>query len=211
MITANGYIEYLGNAAQRIAQNKDYITDLDATTGDGDHWVNMNMGFQKILDSKEELKNLKFDALLKKIGMLMMSTIGGSSGALYGSAYINAAKKVGDVDTLDRDMILIMLEAELEAIMQRGKADFGDKTMIDSLYPAVKKYKEELIKGSANDVLFHAVIKSSEQGMLETKNMKATKGRASYREDKGMGHLDPGAVTMYYQVEELMKYLLANM
>jgi len=210
MINVNGYIEYLGNVAKKIAQNKDYVAELDAATGDVDHWVNMNMGFEKILDSKEELKNLKFDGLLKKIGMLMMSTIGGSSGALYGSAYINAAKKVGDVETLDRDGILTMLEAELEAIMQRGKADFGDKTMIDSLYPAVKRYKEELIKGSTDDTLFNAVIKSSKQGMLETKNMKATKGRASYREDKGVGHLDPGAVTMYYQVEELMKYLLSK-
>lgn len=209
-ITTNDYLEYLENVAKKINENKDYITKLDATTGDGDHWVNMNMGFEKILDSKEELKDLNFKELLKKIGVLMMSTVGGSSGALYGSAYINASKKVGDTDVLDENGILAILEAELEAIMKRGKAKPSDKTMIDSLYPAVEKYKEELAKDSTCDVVFQEVMKSSEEGMLETKNMKATKGRASYREDKGVGHLDPGAVTMYYQIEELMKYLLSK-
>ncbi len=198
-MTAKEYLEYLENATKKIDENKDYITKLDATTGDGDHWVNMNMGFHKILDSKSELENLRINALLKKVGMLIMSTVGGSSGALYGSAYMNAAKKVGDIDFLDQDAILTLLEAQLEAIMNRGKVEFGNKTMVDSLYPAVQTYKEELAKGSAPQMIFEAVEKASEQGMLDTKDMKATKGRASYRDDKGVGHLDPGAVTMYYQ------------
>jgi len=206
-ITVEEYFEYLKNAAKKINENKDYITKLDATTGDGDHWVNMNMGFDKLLSSKDELVNLRVNEFLKKIGMLIMATVGGSSGALYGSAYINAAKRVGDVDTLDEKSILTLLDGQLEAIMKRGKAEYGYKTMIDSLYPAVQTYKEELAKNSTCKTIFEAVQKSSEQGMLDTKEMKATKGRASYREDKGVGHLDPGAVTMYYQISELMKYL----
>ncbi len=206
-ITVEEYFEYLKNAAKKINENKDYITKLDATTGDGDHWVNMNMGFDKLLSSKDELVNLRVNEFLKKIGMLIMATVGGSSGALYGSAYVNAAKRVGDVDTLDEKSILTLLDGQLEAIMKRGKAEYGYKTMIDSLYPAVQTYKEELAKNSTCKTIFEAVQKSSEQGMLDTKEMKATKGRASYREDKGVGHLDPGAVTMYYQISELMKYL----
>lgn len=206
-ITTKDYIKYLEKAANKINENKDYITELDATTGDGDHWVNMNMGFTKILDSRAELENLKINELFKKIGMIMMSTIGGSSGALYGSAYINASKKIGDVDSLNKENILIFLEAQLEAIMERGKVQYGSKTMIDSLHPAVETYKEELKKGSENNILFSEVKKASENGMNATKDMKATKGRASYREDKGIGHLDPGAVTMYYQISEFMDFL----
>ena len=206
-ITTKDYIEYLENAANKINENKDYITKLDATTGDGDHWVNMNMGFDKILSSKTELENLKINELLKKTGMLMMATVGGSSGALYGSAYINAAKQVGDIDCLDKNSILTLLEAQLDAIMKRGKAEYGFKTMIDSLYPAVQKYKEELEKDSTCTIIFSEVKKASQEGMNATKNMQATKGRASYREDKGVGHLDPGAVTMYYQISELMDFL----
>ncbi len=206
-ITVKDYIEYLEKAAKKIDENKDYVTQLDAATGDGDHWVNMNMGFEKLLSSKDELENLRMNECLKKIGMLIMSTVGGSSGALYGSAYVNAGKMIGDVDSLDENSILILLEAQLAAIMKRGKVEFGDKTMIDSLYPAIKTYKEELSQNSTLNVIFEEVEKSSEKGMLDTKAMEATKGRASYREDKGVGHLDPGAVTMYYQVSELMKYL----
>ncbi len=206
-ITTEDYIEYLENVAKRINENKDYITKLDATTGDGDHWVNMNMGFSKILDSKDELKNLSIKELLKKIGMIMMSTVGGSSGVLYGGAYINASKKLGDVDFLNEEGILILLEAISEAIMSRGKVEFGNKTMLDSLYPAVETYKQKLNEKVSYEELLEAAENSSKNGMQETKNMKATKGRASYRNDKGVGHLDPGAVTMYYQISELVQFL----
>ena len=206
-LTGKEYFEYLENAARKINENKDYITKLDATTGDGDHWVNMNMGFNKIIDSKSELENLKINELLKKIGMIMMSTIGGSSGALYGSAYIAAAKKVGNIEFFDEKSILDLLEAQSNAIMSRGKVEYGNKTMLDSLYPAIEKYKDEYSKGKIDKDALVEIEKAAEEGMLKTKNMIATKGRASYREDKGVGHLDPGAVTMYYQISELMKYL----
>ena len=206
-ITTKDYIDYLEKAANKINENKDYVTKLDATTGDGDHWVNMNMGFNKILDSKTELENLKINELLKKVGMIIMSTIGGSSGILYGSAYLNAGKKIGDIEYLDTNSILTLLEAQVESIMKRGKVEYGFKTMLDSLHPAVEKYKEELAKNSENTIIFNAVKKASEDGMNATKDMEARKGRASYREDKGVGHLDPGAVTMYYQISELMDFL----
>lgn len=206
-ITAKEYCEYLDNAAQRIHKNQDYITELDAMTGDGDHWVNMNMGFEKIISEKSELENLGISPLLKKIGMLIMSTVGGSSGALYGSAYMSAAKLLGGVDVLDVDSIGILLEGQLDGIMMRGKVEYGCKTMVDSLYPAVETYKRELAKSSSLKVIFEETEKSSKQGMLDTKSMEAKKGRASYRQDKGVGYLDPGAVTMYYQVSELMTYL----
>lgn len=206
-ITTKDYISYLEKAEKKIGENKDYITKLDAETGDGDHWVNMNMGFNKILESKAELENLKMGELLKQVGMIMMSTVGGSSGVLYGSAYINAGKKLKDVDVLDTGGILILLEAKLEAMMKRGKAEYGFKTMIDSLHPAVVAYKKELEQGSPETTIFNETKIASENGMNATKDMKATKGRASYREDKGVGHLDPGAVTMYYQISELMDFL----
>jgi dihydroxyacetone kinase-like protein len=209
-ITTKDYIEYIEKVAKRIEENKDYITELDSITGDGDHWVNMNMGFQKLMENKELLLTLPLDALFQKIGMLIMSTVGGSSGVLYGSAYIKASKLLSNKGEIDIYLLSYVLEEKLKAIMERGNAKPGYKTMIDTLFPAVKNLKESLENGIEDYEALQLCKKAALEGMNSTREMEAVKGRACYQANKGVGHLDPGSVTMYYQLEELIDYVCSK-
>lgn len=208
-ITTKDYLDYIAAVAKRIEDSKDYVTELDSVTGDGDHWVNMNMGFQRIMDSRAELSGLGLAELFKRIGMLIMSAVGGSSGVLYGSAYLAASKAVGDADALDAPLLCALLEAELGAIMARGNARPGFKTMIDSLHPAVEAFKASLASGSGDAEALAAMRRGAIDGMNATKAMEAVKGRATYQTSKGVGHLDPGAVTMCYQLELMADHFSA--
>ena len=206
-LTASDYMEYIERAYQKIHENQDYVTQLDLATGDGDHWSNINMGFEKLVQEANRLKTLSISEELKEIGKIMMSVIGGSSGVLYGSAYLAAAKTVSGNETLGRKELLDVLEAMLEAIISRGQAQEGFKTMIDSLAPAVREYKECLEKNVNDQELCARVEKAAKDGAENTKNMEAVRGRATYQANKGVGHLDPGAITMSYQICTLMDYI----
>lgn len=207
-LNSKDYLDYICNVAKIINDNKDYITELDATTGDGDHWANMNMGFQKIVESINELKDLDLSSLLQKIGMIMMTTIGGSSGVLYGSGYIKAAKELKSSDVLDRYSLSAMLQAMSNGICERGKSEPGMKTMIDTLLPAANAYKKAIEDGIAEQEALNQLKHAAKAGMENTRNMEAVRGRAYYQAHKGVGHLDPGAVTMYYQIEALVDLIL---
>jgi phosphoenolpyruvate---glycerone phosphotransferase subunit DhaL len=206
-ITPKEYLEYIAHIAKKIEASKDYVTELDSITGDGDHWVNINMGFQKLLESKEQLAAMKLGEMFKKIGMIIMSTVGGSSGVLYGSAYIKAAITIGDQTEMDIRLLCNVLEAKLNAIMERGNAQPGFKTMIDALYPAVNRLKAALENGLDHCAALQELKQGAIEGADSTKDMEAVRGRACYQTNKGVGHLDPGAVTMCYQIEVLVDYL----
>lgn len=207
-LTGGDYVNYLVLAAAEIEKNGDYVTALDAKTGDGDHWVNLNMGFQKLVSLQEELRGLPLSDLFKKIGMTLMSAIGGSSGVLYGGSYLAAAKAMKETDTLDAQGLLTLLDTQLQAIMDRGKAQPGWKTMIDSLYEGVNAYRSALEGGADDKAALEALKQGSHQGMEHTREMEAVKGRASYQTNKGVGDLDPGAVTMDIQLQCLADYIL---
>ena len=211
ILTSADYVEYINVAAKKIHENGDYISGLDAATGDGDHWANINMGFENLVAAGDELKTMPIDGAFKKIGMLMMSKIGGSSGILYGGAYMAAAKKCAGKKELDAAGLCEALEAMVTDMMNRGKAEPGMKTMIDALYPAVEAFKAGLAAGTDEKALLEQVKQASLDGAEATRGMEAVKGRASYQTNKGVGHLDPGAVTMSYQIEELCNYLIAKM
>lgn len=199
------YAEYIKKVYEKIHENKNYITDLDLATGDGDHWANMDMGFGKIVENINSIENMELSQGMKEIGKTMMSVIGGSSGVLYGSAYLAAAKVLKDVSTLNRESLYEVLKAMLDAIMQRGQAKPGFKTMIDSLYPAVTAYEKALKNNADDKTLCNDVKTAAIDGANETAKMEAVRGRATYQSDKGVGHLDPGAVTMSYQLVCLME------
>lgn len=209
-ITASQYMDYIKIVAKRINENGEYISSLDAITGDGDHWANINMGFQCLVENDAEIRMMPFDNALKRIGMLMMSKVGGSSGILYGGAYIAASNTVsGKLEITGEDLCSVM-EAMVNDMMSRGKAEPGYKTMIDALYPAVEAFKSG-ISSSLNDCdILENVKNAAINGAEATKAMQAVKGRASYQTNKGVGHLDPGAVTMSYQIECLCDYIIAN-
>lgn len=207
VMTSSDYIDYLKKTAAVIAENGDYVTELDSKNGDGDHWVNLNMGFQSLLAKEKELQNLPLPEMLKKVGVTLMASIGGSSGVLYGSGYIAAAKALKGVEVLNAAGILTLLEAMLQAIMERGRSKPGFKTMVDSLYEGVNAYRNALTTGSDEKAALEALENGAHDGMERTKDMEAVKGRASYQEKKGVGDLDPGAVTMYLQIKCLSEFL----
>lgn len=201
LFTSADYVAYLRCAAEKIAASGDYITSLDAVTGDGDHWANINMGFESLLSAADMLLALPIDALLKKVGMIMMSKVGGSSGILYGGAYIAASKAFTGKEALQWEDVCRMLEVMVTDMMQRGKAEPGFKTMIDALYPAAQAFRYCLTQNVSEKETVSRVRQAAIDGAEATRTMQAVKGRASYRTDKGVGHLDPGAVTMSYQLE----------
>ena len=211
VVTSNDYVDYIQVAAKKIAENGDYISGLDAITGDGDHWANINMGFENLVAASDEMRAMPIDGVFKKIGMLMMSKIGGSSGILYGGAYIAASKAVAGKVEITSEELCAALEAMVKDMMERGKAEPGFKTMIDSLYPAVEAYKKALAEGKSDAETLDAVKQAAIDGAEATKGMEAVKGRASYQANKGVGHLDPGAVTMSYQLECLCDCIKAKL
>lgn len=203
-ITTEDYIEYIKKAYEVIYDNGEYVTNLDLATGDGDHWSNLNMGFKKLVELSDGWKDFSLSELFKEIGKTMMSVIGGSSGVLYGSAYLAASKVALGKDYLDREELFNCLSAMLDAIITRGQAKPGFKTMIDSLYPALEEYKKCMQENVEDISLSIRVKAAAAEGAENTKNMEAVKGRATYQANKGIGHLDPGAITMSYQIISLM-------
>ncbi|MCD2492581.1 dihydroxyacetone kinase subunit L [Lacrimispora sp. NSJ-141] len=206
-LTSKDYMEYIKLVYKKIHENREYITDLDAATGDGDHWANIDSGFGKLNEISESLECLSLFEQFKQIGKTMMSVIGGSSGVLYGSAYLAAAKVLKGKEAIGNEELCGVLTAMLDAIMSRGNAQPGWKTMIDSLHPAVECYKACLAENVPEEEILTRVKQAALDGAENTRGMEAVRGRATYQADKGVGHLDPGAVTMSYQIEILMDYI----
>jgi dihydroxyacetone kinase-like protein len=140
-----------------------------------------------------------------------MSAIGGSSGVLYGSAYLEAAKTLKNKETIDNLALCDILGAMLAGIMKRGDSKPGMKTMVDSLHPAVECYRQCVADGTSEEETCRRVKQAATDGAESTKDMEAVRGRACYQADKGVGSLDPGAVTMSYQIEVLMDYIMETL
>lgn len=209
-LTSKDYVEYIKKIAHRFQECGEYITSLDSATGDGDHWLNINNGFSKLVKIADDLENLSISEMFKKIGMTLMSSVGGSSGVLYGSAYIAAAKITEEIETITLENFKDILEAMLKAIMLRGNVTPNQKTMVDAIYPAVEAMKDAIEHHLDEKTAINNMKKAALDGAASTKDMIAIRGRASYQSEKGVGHLDPGAVTMSYQIETLADYILQN-
>lgn len=210
-IDTKDFIAYFEQTKKVIAGQREYVTELDSTTGDGDYWVNINMGFEKITALSQELETMDLAAMFKKVGMTMYSAVGGSSGALYGSGYMAASRYCTGKDYLDVHSLYEMYEAMLQEIMKRGKTEPGQKTMLDALSQALLAYKAALDAQADEKEVITSFIEGAKQGAESTRDMEAVKGRASYRTDKGVGHLDPGAVTMAMQLESMGTIILEKL
>ncbi len=201
------YLNILEKTLAKFDKHKDYITQLDAATGDGDHYINMHKGFAEVARARDTLLKLPFQKMLFQVGKIIMKSVGGSSGVLYGSGYMRAAQAVGDVEALTVETLLQAYESMLVAIQERGKTKPGEKTMVDTLYPFVESLKRGVASDKDECTVLHEALASAKNGMESTKDMVAVKGRATYQGNKGVGNLDPGAVTFYYHVEVLIHYL----
>ncbi len=184
-----------------IDLHKDEIEKLDQEIGDGDHIFNIQRGIKEALSMKDELNNEKPKEVFKKIGMKIMTTVGGSSGALFATLLIGMAKKFDDTLN-DQENIAEMFLEGVEAMKKRGKADIGEKTMLDVLIPVSKILIESKSEKDIN-LLAMKIINAAKNGMLSTKDLIATKGRASFLGERARGHIDPGARSSQLAIEAI--------
>lgn len=180
--------EILKKVSDEIIANKDYLTDLDRSIGDADHGINMAKGFKFTQEGLEEDFD-DYKTLFNKVATTLLSKVGGASGPLYGSFFMKFAASLDGVDDFKKEDLNKAFEAGVESVKQRGKAEVGDKTMVDVLEPVA----EALNEGKT----YTEVIKVAEDAMNATKDIKAKKGRASYVGDRSIGHIDPGAASSY--------------
>ena len=188
---------WLDRASKRYAAEQAYLCDLDAAIGDGDHGANMARGFSAGVAKLGAPANPA--ALFKSIGMTLIGTVGGASGPLYGSFFIEMAKAAGNHAALDAATWNQILAAGLAGVMARGKAEPGEKTMIDALEPAVRALREAPDLAAA----LAASAEAAKQGAVDTTPLIARKGRASYLGERAIGHQDPGATSLAMLLEEL--------
>lgn len=190
----------------KIIENKDFLTDLDREIGDADHGVNMARGFQSVIE-KVSPDDPDIGACLKKTGMTLLSTVGGASGPLYGTAYMEAGKVLMGKDSLSPEDLKLALEAAIAGIQKRGKAEKGEKTMLDSLIPAYDAYSEKIASGASIADALDAACHAANEGIEFTKTIAATKGRASYLGDRSIGHQDPGATSLTFTLETIRDFI----
>ncbi len=207
-VTTAQIVSWLERYAAVIADQKQYLTGLDAAIGDGDHGINMDRGFQQVLAKIEPVKDKDAGTLLKTTGMALVGSVGGAGGPLYGTFFIRAGAALdGKAEVADRELVGA-LEAGLKGVVERGKANLNDKTMVDALTPAIERAKARLNEGASIADALSAAVEAAEAGMKATIPLKALKGRASYLGERSVGHQDPGATSSYYLLRSLREALV---
>ena len=186
-------IKCIDSVAQCFIDSEDEIESLDRAIGDGDHYINIKRGSFALQAIKSDLKGLPIPDTFKKIGMTLMSSIGGASGPLFASFFITFSKHIKDGDSLQN--FSLAFSHGVESIMQRGKSKLGDKTMLDVLIPVSEKLRSLTDAGcELNEIIKHIDLVAKD-GVLSTKKLMPTKGRAAGLGDRAIGHIDPGAKT----------------
>lgn len=188
---------------KNILKEENYLSELDGIIGDGDHGHNMAKGMTCVVDKIENINYDDFQSLFKDVSMQLISNVGGASGPLYGTAFMEMAKICKDKKELTKNDLLPLLDAAIKGIQKRGKASVNEKTMLDVLIPT-KEYIDKVgIDNfvSENDNICNYIKECCEK----TKDIQATKGRASYLQERSIGHIDPGATSMSIFLLALMK------
>jgi len=197
-ISRDQFIVWVKDFAGVIAENKEYLTALDSAIGDADHGINMDRGFQAVLAKLPAFANQDIGSIAKNIGMVLISTVGGASGPLYGTLFMQIGKETAGKLELTLNDWTAALDSAVNGVMLRGKANLGDKTMLDTLIPALNTLKECSAKGLSLADALSASEKAAEAGMLSTTPLVARKGRASYLGERSAGTQDPGATSSYF-------------
>jgi phosphoenolpyruvate---glycerone phosphotransferase subunit DhaL len=181
--------------ARLIGENAQYLTDLDAAIGDADHGINMDRGMTAVVAALDEASPADMSELCKLVGMTLVKSVGGASGPLYGTFFLRMAPAVGSSDSVDAADFAKALRAGVEGVVQRGRAEAGDKTMFDALAPTLEALDSALASGTGLAAALADATVVAENGRNATESMVARKGRASYLGQRSVGHLDPGAAS----------------
>ncbi|CDO27479.1 dihydroxyacetone kinase subunit DhaL [Mycolicibacterium porcinum] len=181
--------------ARVIAENGQYLSDLDAAIGDADHGINMDRGMTAVLAALDEAPPADMAALCKQVGMTLVKSVGGASGPLYGTFFLRMAPALGTGDSVSDTDFAKALRAGVDGVVQRGRAEAGDKTMFDALAPALDALDSALSSGANLADGLASATAAAEKGRDATESMLARKGRASYLGQRSVGHVDPGATS----------------
>lgn len=206
-VTRDQVIAMLKEMASAMAENKEYLTELDSAIGDGDHGINMDRGFKKVVEKLPAVEDKDVGTIFKNTGMSLVSAVGGAAGPLYGTFFMQFGKVAAGKEELTNGDIGAMLAAGLEGIKQRGKAVVGEKTMVDALEPAVEAFNAAVAQGKDLVECLREAVKAAEKGKESTLNMVAKKGRAHYLGERSIGHLDPGATSSVLLLQAMLKVL----
>jgi phosphoenolpyruvate---glycerone phosphotransferase subunit DhaL len=193
-----------------VRAERDHLVQLDAAIGDGDHGTNMVRGFEAVVQALAGDSGSPPGKLLILSGRTLVSTVGGASGPLWGSALRSGGRELGDQATFDGRQLVDVLAAALASVKDLGTAAVGDKTMVDALEPAVTTLASRLEDGADLDAALDAAAAAAEAGMRATIPLQARKGRASYLGERSVGHQDPGATSTALIIRALQKAVLAG-
>ena len=202
-LSAVTVLQWLKNSAESFEQHKDELTQLDAAIGDADHGANMARGFNAVAGKLGELKDKDVGTIFKTVAMTLISTVGGASGPLYGTLFLQAAGGANGKSELTLQDLHSVLSAGLHGLMNRGKAVVGEKTMVDALVPAM-----DAMKPQGEDTIVAGIdraVAAAKEGADSTIPLVAKKGRGSYLGERSAGHLDPGAASSVLLLEALQK------
>lgn len=194
-LTPELLISSLRKICEVLRTNKQYLTDLDSPVGDADHGVNMDRGFTAVLGKLDSAEGQDAGAVLKLVATTLISTVGGASGPLYGTAFLRAGTALAGKNTVSLEDAAAAFDAAVEGIKARGKATTGEKTMLDALVPAQEALHRAASEGLPLHEAFALAADAAEQGAKATIPMLATKGRASYLGERSIGHQDAGATS----------------
>ena len=205
MTDSSKVLEILRQMAQTIEAHKEELTELDQPIGDSDHGINMARGFQAVEQKLPDLEGKDIGTVLKTTGMTLVSTVGGASGPLYGTAFMKAGMETAGKNEIGLEDFLKLLDTAIQGVMMRGKAVEGEATMLDAMLPSLRAMKEAFAKGMSTGETLRAGVKAAWAGAEHTKDLVATKGRASYVGERGLGHQDPGAASYSYLLEAVAR------
>ncbi|HEX6387223.1 MAG TPA: dihydroxyacetone kinase subunit DhaL [Anaerolineae bacterium] len=206
-VTRDQIVTWLEKMAAVLNENKAYLTQLDSAIGDADHGINMSRGFNKVMEKLPSVADKDIGNILKTTGMTLISSVGGASGPLYGTFFMRSGMATASKEELSDEDLFKLLQAGVEGVVQRGRAQLGDKTMVDAWSPALEALQSALGKGEDTVPALRAAVAAAEQGMKDTIPMQARKGRASYLGERSIGHQDPGATSSYLMLKALLETL----
>jgi len=193
-VTRETVLDWMERFAASMAEHREELVRLDTAIGDGDHGTNMDRGMRKALDKLDEADQSDASAVLRTVAMALVSSVGGAAGPLYGTLFLQMSTALAGKNDIDLDAYAAAWRKALEGVQARGKAEAGDKTMIDALIPGV----EALEQASDLDSGLREAAAAAERGMRDTIPLVARKGRASYLGERSQDHQDPGATSTYY-------------
>jgi phosphoenolpyruvate---glycerone phosphotransferase subunit DhaL len=196
-VTYEAAVQFVRDFAKVVAENKEYLTQLDSAIGDADHGINMDRGMKAALAKLDGAAEGDVGNLLKTVGMTLVSTVGGAGGPLYGTLFLQMGTAVTGKTELSPQDWAEALTKGIDGVVMRGKAELGDKTMVDALMPARDALKEALDEGASFGDALRRSASAGEEGMKGTIPLVARKGRASYLGERSAGHQDPGATSSF--------------